>query len=202
MYSIPFARCLGISMIPLVVLSTIASLLLLFPSMQHRYLAEGHITPEARYCTGIWLSGFVVLVAARGFASRYMKEGHCLFRADMMCRLAYTCVAVFATGFCFLFNTSGLTKGPLCLYNGTNGQEWGRPLQRENTEEISYLYVPERWASACIEPHGIVMWNMVLFSMIMTTSGLQAFICTVQILHAIVAVIMGPGFRKNQVVPA
>uniref|UniRef100_A0A8B9JAJ9 Uncharacterized protein n=1 Tax=Astyanax mexicanus TaxID=7994 RepID=A0A8B9JAJ9_ASTMX len=202
MYSIPFARCLGISMIPLVVLSTIASLLLLFPNMQQRYLDEGFRNSEIRYCICTCICGFVVLVAARGFASRYMKEGHCLFRADMMCRLAYTCVAVFATGICFLFNNNGLTNGPLCLYNGTNGEQWGRPLQRENTEEISYLYVPERWASACIEPHGIVMWNMVLFSMIMTSSGLQAFICTVQILHAVVAVIMGPGFRKNQVVPA
>ncbi|XP_072547379.1 transmembrane 4 L6 family member 1 [Salminus brasiliensis] len=202
MYSIRFSRCLGMAMIPMAVLSTMANLLLLFPSLTHRYLAESHITPEAVWCTGIWLSGFVVLVAARGFASRYTKDGCCLFRADMLCRVAYSCVAVCATGFCFLLNMKGLINGPLCLHNTTEGLEWGRPLKHQNIGGVNYLFEPERWASACDEPQGVVMWNIVLFSTIMSTSGLQALICTVQIIHAILATFFGPGFCKNQVVPA
>ncbi|XP_066521712.1 transmembrane 4 L6 family member 19 isoform X2 [Hoplias malabaricus] len=189
-------------MVPMAVVSILANLLLLFPDLKHSYLTEGHVTPEARWCTGIWLSGVVVLVAARGFASRYTKEGCCLFRADMLCRTAYSCVALCAAALCFLFNTAGLANGPLCYYNGTDGLEWGRPLKLQNVNAVNYIHDPQRWNSACLKPHGVVMWNMVLFSTIMAASGLQGVICLVQIIHAILGAIFGPGFCKNKVAPA
>ncbi|KAI4901367.1 hypothetical protein NFI96_014162, partial [Prochilodus magdalenae] len=201
MYSTRCSRLLGLTMVPVAVVSTLANVLLLFPDLHHRYLIERHVTPEAVWCTGIWLSGFVVLVAARGFASRYTKEGCCLFRADMLCRIAYSCVALCAAAFCYLFNYNGLMRGPLCLHNGTEGLEWDRPLKRQDIHEVSYLWEPERWASACLEPRGVVMWNIVLFSTIMAASGLQAMICVVQIVHTMLGVIFGPQICKNKVVP-
>ncbi|XP_062873325.1 transmembrane 4 L6 family member 19 [Trichomycterus rosablanca] len=193
------SKCLGIAMILLAVVSTLANLLLLFPGFQHKYLTEGHITPEALWCTGIWASGFVVIVAARGFVSNSTKKGCCQFRADMLCRIIYSSVAVVAAVFSFLFNSKGLTGGPFCLHNGTEGMKWERPLKRVNLEAKSYLYEPERWASACEEPVGVVVWNIVLFSTIMATSGLQAIFSAVQILNSIRGVIVGPRLCKNKV---
>ncbi|XP_076832001.1 transmembrane 4 L6 family member 19 [Brachyhypopomus gauderio] len=202
MYSIRCSRCLGLSMVPTAIVSILANVLLLFPGLDYRYICDSHVTPEAVWCTGIWISGFVVLVAVRGFATRYIREGRCLFRADMLCRIAYACVAGLAAFCCFLVNCNGLTNGPLCLHNGTEGQQWSRPLSKTEIEEKSYLYEPERWASACLEPLGVVMWNIILFSTIMTASGLQIAISAVQILHTLLGAICGPGSSKTKDVPA
>ncbi|KAL6471275.1 hypothetical protein MHYP_G00199250 [Metynnis hypsauchen] len=134
MYSIRCSRFLALAMVPIAIVSTLANLLLLFPDLDYRYLTEGHVTREAVWCTGIWLTGFVVLVAARGFASSHTKEGCCLFRTDMLCRTAYSCVAACAAGLCFVINEKGLNNGPLCLHNGTEGLEWERPLKRQKLE--------------------------------------------------------------------
>ncbi|XP_053503899.1 transmembrane 4 L6 family member 1 isoform X2 [Ictalurus furcatus] len=200
MCSICGSKYLPVVMILLAVVSMLANLLLLFPGLTYKYLFENHVTPEATWCTGIWASGFVVLVAVRGFASNDTKTGCCQFRADMLCRIVYSCVAVVGAGLCFLFNCTGLTKGPLCLHNGTEGLEWERPLRLMNMDATSYLYEPERWASACEEPRNVVVWNIVLFSTIMAVNGLQAVFCVVQILNAVHGVIFGPS--KNKVVHA
>ncbi|XP_026790553.1 transmembrane 4 L6 family member 1 [Pangasianodon hypophthalmus] len=196
MCSICGLKYLRVVMILLAVVSTLANLLLLFPGLTYKYLLENHVTPEATWCAGIWASGFVVLVAARGFASNDTKKGCCQFRADMLCRIVYSCVAVVVAGFGFQINSMGLTQGPLCLHNGTEGLTWERPLKTMNVDAENYLYKPERWASACEEPRGVVVWNIALFSTIMAVSGLQALFCVVQILSAIRGVIFGPSKKK------
>lgn len=65
--------------------------------------------------------------------------------------------------------------------------------------EKLYLYEPDRWASACEEPRGVVVWNVVLFSVLMAASGLQLIFCAVHILTTILGVICGPSFCKNKV---
>ncbi|XP_058270115.1 transmembrane 4 L6 family member 5 [Hemibagrus wyckioides] len=200
MCSICSSKYLRVVMILLALVSTLANLLLLFPGLTHKYLFENHITPEAIWCTGIWASGFVVFVAIRGFPSNDTKKGCCQFRANMLCRIVYACVALVFAGICFRFNSTGLTKGPLCLHNGTEGLQWDRPLRRINLKEKSYLYEPERWASACAEPRDVVVWNIVLFSTVMAVNVLQALFCIGQILSAIHGMIFGPG--KNKVVHA
>src|SRR4029434_9878761 len=44
--------------------------------------------------------------------------------------------------------------------------------------EQSYLCEPERWASACVEPQRVVLWNASLFTVLIVTSGIQAILCT------------------------
>ncbi|KAK3561209.1 hypothetical protein QTP86_028335 [Hemibagrus guttatus] len=200
MCSVCSSKYLRVVMILLAVVSTLANLLLLFPGLTHKYLFENHITPEAIWCTGIWASGFVVFVAIRCFPSNDTKKGCCQFRANMLCRIVYACVALVFAGICFRFNSTGLTKGPLCLHNGTEGLQWDRPLRRINLNENSYLYEPERWASACEEPRNVVVWNIVLFSTIMAVNGLQAIFCVGQILSAVHGMIFGPGKNKVRLI--
>ncbi|KAJ8410648.1 hypothetical protein AAFF_G00186050 [Aldrovandia affinis] len=195
------SQCVGTALVPLAILSMVANALLLFPNLQTRYLLEGHVTREAKWGTGLWASGFLVILAARGFVSSSSKKGCCGFRAEMLFQVGYSCVALAAAGFCFLVSGTGLAQGPLCLHNGTQGLNWEVPLRRQLTRDRIYLFEPERWAPACVDPQGVVLWNVVLFSLLMATSGIQGLLCAAHILNALLGIICGPGFCKNKVGP-
>ncbi|XP_021321984.2 transmembrane 4 L6 family member 19 [Danio rerio] len=196
------SRCVGLTLIPTAIISMLANLLLLFPDMKYRYLAKGHVTAEALWCSGIWASGFLVLVAARGFTTHYEKTGCCYFAAEVLRKMGYTCLAILAAGLCFWVSGTGLALGPLCLHNGTQGLKWERPLKLIKTGQTLYLYEPERWASACVEPRGVVIWNLLLFSVLMVASGLQLISCVLHLFIAFLEFMCGPHFCKNKVVPA
>ncbi|XP_063060325.1 transmembrane 4 L6 family member 1 [Engraulis encrasicolus] len=195
------SRCLGWTLVPMATICMVANLLLLFPDLKTKYLVESHLTSEARWATGVWASGVVILVAARAFISSGNKTGCCGFRAAMVCQAGYTCVAVAAAGFCFLTCGKGLVQGPLCLYNSTRGPTWGTPFFPDNSKRL-YVYDPERWDSACIEPRNVVLWNVSLFTVLMTISGIQAILCTVNIINSLLGMLCGPGFGINKVTPA
>ncbi|KAJ8280531.1 hypothetical protein GJAV_G00055950 [Gymnothorax javanicus] len=144
------ARCshhVGVSLVPLAILSMVANALLLFPNLQTRYLLEGHVTQEAKWGTGLWASGFLVLLAARGFVSSSYKTGCCLFRAEMLCQVGYSCVAVAAAAVCLLVSGRGLEQGPLCLHNSTQGLSWDTPLRKKERDVRHYLFESGRWSS-------------------------------------------------------
>ncbi|XP_016101196.1 transmembrane 4 L6 family member 19-like [Sinocyclocheilus grahami] len=95
---------------------------------------------------------------------------------------------------------TGLTRGPFCLHNSTDGLKWGRPLKQDKTGEQLYIYAPERWPSACVEPRHVVIWNMALFSVLMAASGLQLIFCILHLLTALLEFMCRPSFCKNKVV--
>ncbi|XP_043114311.1 transmembrane 4 L6 family member 5-like [Puntigrus tetrazona] len=196
------SRSVGMALIPIAIVCMLANALLLFPDMKYQYLTENHVTREATWSTGIWASGLLVLVAARAFTTHYEKKGCCYFTAEVLRKLGYTCLAVLAAGLCFVVSGTGLALGPLCLHNSTEGPKWGRPLKQVRTGEQLYLYAPERWSSACVEPRGVVVWNVTLFSVLMAASGLQLIFCALHLLAAVLEFMCGPGFCKNKVVPA
>uniref|UniRef100_A0A671S5U1 Si:dkey-83h2.3 n=1 Tax=Sinocyclocheilus anshuiensis TaxID=1608454 RepID=A0A671S5U1_9TELE len=100
-------------------------------------------------------------------------------------KLGYACLVILAAGLCFVVSGTGLALGPLCLHN--------------STDEKLYLYAPERWPSACVEPRGVVIWNMVLFSVLMVASGLELVFCVLHLLTALLEFMCGPKFCKNKV---
>ncbi|KAI1893835.1 hypothetical protein AGOR_G00127760 [Albula goreensis] len=160
------SRCIGLSLVPLAIVCMLANALLLFPNLQPGYLLEGNVTQEARWGTGLWASGFLVLVAAQGFVSSSSKTGCCGFRAEMLYQVGYSSVALTAAGICFCISNIGLSQGPLCLHNTTQGQIWGVPLKNKFIRDSFYLWEPEKWPSFCVEPQGVVLWNVVLFSLL------------------------------------
>ncbi|XP_062408943.1 transmembrane 4 L6 family member 5 [Sardina pilchardus] len=200
------SKCVGYTLVPLAIICMLANALLLFPDFQTKYLLDGHITSEARMSSGIWASGVLVLVAARVFVSSASKKGCCGFRAAMMCQVGYTCVALAAAGFCLLTCGKGLLMGPHCLYNGTHGPEWGTPLRPTSISaprsEGLYISQPDRWASTCIEPRRVVLWNVTLFIVVMAASGIQVLLCAVNIINSLLGVVCGPSFGINKVTPA
>lgn len=51
----------------------------------------------------------------------------CVFQ--MLCQALYSCVGLLAASSCSLVSATGLSQGPLCLYNSSSGLTWGVPLQ-------------------------------------------------------------------------
>ncbi|KAM6970122.1 E3 ubiquitin-protein ligase rnf168-like [Aplochiton taeniatus] len=186
-------------LVPLACLSMVAGTLLLFPDFQVRYLSERHLTREVNFGTGLWASGFLVLIGARAFVSGSMKKGRFAFRSEMVYQVGYSCVTLASAAFSCLVSVSGLARGPFCLYNDTTGRRWGSPFRQQDRGDPVYLFNRTSWGLACEEPRQVVLWNVALFSVVIATSGLQVALCVAHALNSLLGIVFGPGYRKNKV---
>uniref|UniRef100_A0A8C4H7Q1 Uncharacterized protein n=1 Tax=Dicentrarchus labrax TaxID=13489 RepID=A0A8C4H7Q1_DICLA len=105
---------------------------------------------------------------------------------QMLRQVLYSCVCFLAAGICCLVSATGLSQGPLCLYNTTSGPTWGVPLHH-----AGYLYNRTLWSGVCLEPRGVVQWNVVLFSVMGGASGLQTLFCGANILNSLLGLVLG-----------
>ncbi|RXN01289.1 hypothetical protein EOD39_7236 [Acipenser ruthenus] len=122
---------------------------------------------------------------------------------QMLCSTLYSAVALTGSTLCFMICCTGLVKGPLCAYkvtfsNRSQGLEWGYPLEQFSTREVNYLYNRTSWFTVCVEPHNVVLWNVVLFCILLVLSGAETLLCVVQILNGIAGCVFGPGVRNNK----
>uniref|UniRef100_A0A673C294 Si:dkey-83h2.3 n=1 Tax=Sphaeramia orbicularis TaxID=375764 RepID=A0A673C294_9TELE len=161
-------RCVGISLVPMAMACMLSNLLLLFPGLSVHFLLEGHVTREATWATGLWGSGLLVSV------------GHtCVTCLCVTCVcMFYSVLCLLAAGFCCLVSATGLVQGPLCLYESGSGPTWGVP-------DAGYLYNSSLWSGVCVEPRGVVQWNLVLFSVQALVSGLQVVLCGSNLLNSV-----------------
>ncbi|KAM9359415.1 transmembrane 4 L6 family member 5 [Symphorus nematophorus] len=194
-------QCVGVSLVPMAIICMLSNVLLLLPDFDIHFLLERHVTREATWATGLWGSGLMALVAARAFIQSSKTQGCCAFRSQMLCQVLHSSVCLLAAGFCCLVSATGLSQGPLCLYNSTSGPTWGVPLQPVPDSHPSYLYNRTLWSGVCVEPRGVVQWNLVLFSVMGSVSGLQTLLCGVNILNSLLGLILGQGCRRNKVSP-
>uniref|UniRef100_A0A3P8P6P1 Uncharacterized protein n=1 Tax=Astatotilapia calliptera TaxID=8154 RepID=A0A3P8P6P1_ASTCA len=155
-------RCVGVSLVPMAIVCILCNILLLVPELKIQFLLDGHVTREATWATGLWGSGFLVSVCA------YMDWFLYLIYIHMLCQLLYSCLCLLSAASCSLVSATGLSQGPLCLYNDSSGPTWGVPLQHSG-----YLFNRTLWSGVCLEPSSVVQWNLVLFSVMGTVSGLQ-----------------------------
>ncbi|KAL7401000.1 hypothetical protein ABVT39_021369 [Epinephelus coioides] len=177
----------------------VSNILLLLPDLKIHFLLEGHVTREATWATGLWGSGVLVLIGARSFVQTSKTRGCCAVRRQMLSQVLYSCVCLLAAGLCCLVSTTGLIQGPLCLYNTTSGPSWGVPLKPVPDRHAGYLYNRTLWSSVCLEPLGVVQWNVVLFSMMGGVSGLQTVLCAANVLNSLLGLILGQGVCHNKV---
>ncbi|XP_029374084.1 transmembrane 4 L6 family member 1 isoform X2 [Echeneis naucrates] len=194
--------CVGVSLFPMAIICMLSNMLLLFPELDIHFLLEGHVTREATWATGLWGSGFLVLMGARAFVQSSRTKGCCAFRSQMLSQVLYSCMSLLASGCCCLVSATGLTQGPLCLYNLSNGTAmWGVPLRPLSERQLGYLYNRTLWSGVCLQPRAVVQWNVVLFSVMGVSSALQTILCTANILNALLGLILGQGFCHNKVSP-
>uniref|UniRef100_A0A8C9S279 Si:dkey-83h2.3 n=1 Tax=Scleropages formosus TaxID=113540 RepID=A0A8C9S279_SCLFO len=197
------ARCsrfVGVSLVPLAVLCILGNILLLLPDLQTRYLLEGHLHEGL-----LWLQdGGELLprevlplcdVLALCVCVCVCNLSVCLSHAQMLWLVGYSCIAMVAAGICFVTSSTGLVNGPLCLHNSTEGPVWDEPPQWQRGR---WLLPQVSWPSVCQEPRGVVLWNVVLFSILMAASAIQVLLCIVHTLNAILGMLCGNSFGRNK----
>nr|XP_043888291.1 transmembrane 4 L6 family member 5-like isoform X1 [Solea senegalensis] len=193
-------QCVGVSLVPMAIVCMLSNILLLLPNLDIKFLLEGHVTREATWATGLWASGIMVLVGARAILLSSRTRGCCAFRTQMLRQVLSSVLCLLAASTCCLVSVTGLVQGPLCLYNATTGQTWDVPLKPSPHSPTPYLYNRTLW-SVCLQPHGVVQWNVVLFSVMGGASMLQTVLCASNILNTLLGLIVGPGLCQNQVTP-
>ncbi|XP_029964164.1 transmembrane 4 L6 family member 5 [Salarias fasciatus] len=194
-------RCVGISLVPMAILSMLSNILLLLPELDVRFLLDGHVTREAAWSTGLWGSGFLVLLGARAFVESSKTRGCWAFRSQMCCQMLYSCVCLLAAATCCLVSATGLSQGPLCLYNSSSGQVWGVPLQPRPDSYSGYLYNRTLWTGVCLSPRAVVQWNVVLFSVMGGSSALQTLLCGINLINSVLGLLIGHSCCHNKVSP-
>ncbi|XP_060929851.1 transmembrane 4 L6 family member 1-like [Limanda limanda] len=194
-------QCVGMSLVPMAIICMLSNILLLFPELKTNFLLEGHVTREATWATGLWASGFLVLLGARASVRSSGARGCCAFRRQMLCQVLSSSGCLVAAGGCCLVSVTGLIQGPLCLYSTPTGPMWGVPLRPLHDCQSSYLYNATLWSGVCLQPRAVVQWNVVLFSVMGGASGLQTLLCAANVLNSVLGLLLGPGLHGNKVSP-
>ncbi|NXF11194.1 T4S1 protein, partial [Smithornis capensis] len=212
------SRIVGPCLLALGVLSMAANILLLFPGGASKYLLEGHISRHALAVPGVWGGGIPVLLAATHITALGWRCTGCsgcgtpqlilgvppgapqAFISTVLSKLAFLGAAA-----CFVLSGVGLTNGPLCFYNASehglgHGAIWHYPFP--DTSSIVhllpspphrakiYLYNWHTW-SICLEPEGIVAWNVVLFSLLLLISVAEMALTFLQIINGCLGCLCG-----------
>ncbi|XP_075616789.1 transmembrane 4 L6 family member 19 isoform X1 [Balearica regulorum gibbericeps] len=110
-------------------------------------------------------------------------------------------LALLGAAACFVLSGVGLTNGPLCFYNasehggGGHGMLWGYPFldtgsQKPDARAENYLHDHRTW-SICLEPVGVVTWNVVLFSLLLLISAAEMVLASIQILNGCLGCLCG-----------
>ncbi|XP_032553770.1 transmembrane 4 L6 family member 19 [Chiroxiphia lanceolata] len=189
------SRIVGPCLLALGTLSMAASILLLFPGGASKYLLEGHISRHALAVPGVWGGGIPVLLAATHITAlgwRCAGCSNCGTRWNAFISTVLSKLAFLGAAACFVLCGVGLTNGPLCFYNASEhslGHRalWGYPFpdaagQVPDARAKTYLYDRHTW-SICLEPEGIVAWNVVLFSVLLLVSVAEMVLSFLQILN-------------------
>lgn len=62
----------------------------------------------------------------------------------------------------------------------------------------SYLFNQTTW-SICKEPENIILWNIVLFSILLVIGVIEAILCFIQVINGLTGFICGTCMRKRKV---
>ncbi|XP_029883978.1 transmembrane 4 L6 family member 19 isoform X2 [Aquila chrysaetos chrysaetos] len=197
------SRIVGPCLLALGMLSVAANILLLFPGGTSKYLVEGHISKQAKVMPGVWGGGITVLLAATHItAVGWQCAGcsDCGTRRNAFISAVLSKLALLGAAACFVLSGVGLTDGPLCFYNASehgrgHGILWDYPFldaggKEPDTRAQNYLYDRHTW-STCLEPEGIVAWNVVLFSLLLLVSATEMVLASLQILNGCLGCLCG-----------
>ncbi|XP_038624781.1 transmembrane 4 L6 family member 5 [Tachyglossus aculeatus] len=181
------ARCVGLFLIPLSLLCIVGNALLLVPNGETGW--TGHLTLQVWLMGGFIGGGLMVLSsgirAVRAGGKGCCGAGCCGNRCRMLSSFCSSVFGVLGSLYCLGVSGSGLQNGPNCLQNSTG--KWGYPFKDSSG---SYLH-NESWWSECLEPPGVVRWNMVLFSLLLASSALELLLCGTQLINAALGVFCG-----------
>ncbi|XP_040271091.1 transmembrane 4 L6 family member 4-like [Bufo bufo] len=192
------AKFIGIALYPLCVISIVSNLILLFPAwdldaIQH---VSEKLTPEVLYLGGIIGGGVLVLIPAIHIQATG-REGCCNNRCGMFLSIIFAAIGVAGSVYGFVVSVLGMVRGPQCLYTVDNTTFWGRPFfaNLSDLNDESYLFNKDVW-SRCQIPVGVVEFNIILFSIVLSSTAISLILCTIQVLNGLFGCLCGT-CRKN-----
>ncbi|XP_020637528.1 transmembrane 4 L6 family member 4 [Pogona vitticeps] len=184
------AKCLGVTLLPLAVLCTIANILLFFPGGE--IIDSDHITDEVWYFGGILGSGVLMVFPALVFLG--LKNNDCCGccgnegcgkRFAMFTSIIFAAIGVVGAGYNFIVSAVALNKGPKCQFLNSTTNTWGYPFHNGN-----YLGESAMW-DTCESPKSIVSWNLTLFSLLLIMGGVQMVLCAIQAINGLFGTLCG-----------
>ncbi|KAM7066397.1 transmembrane 4 L6 family member 1-like isoform 2-T2 [Acridotheres tristis] len=162
------SKCIGITLFPLAVCAIVSNILLYFPNGQVLQLSE--ITDLVWFFHGILGAGILMLLSV------------------------ILSVLGFAGGaYCVVISSLGLIGGPLC---DTGDGEYLYPF-RNDTLEDNYLFNQTTW-SICKQPENVILWNIVLFSILLVIGVIEAILCFIQVINGLTGFICGTCMKRRK----
>uniref|UniRef100_A0A8C8RV31 Uncharacterized protein n=1 Tax=Pelusios castaneus TaxID=367368 RepID=A0A8C8RV31_9SAUR len=189
------SRVVGVGLWPLALICIVCNILLFFPNWDTQYVQDGGsmLTPEVLYLGGLIGGGILILIPAIHIQATG-RQGCCGNRCGMFLSIIFALVGVAGSIYAVSVSALGLVNGPLCqLRDSNNGlTEWLQPFHTTNysLSEQSYLFNTSIW-DTCVNPPGVVQFNVILFSLVLGTALLELLLCAVQTLNGLFGCICG-----------
>uniref|UniRef100_A0A8B9CY98 T4S1 protein n=1 Tax=Anser brachyrhynchus TaxID=132585 RepID=A0A8B9CY98_9AVES len=187
------SRCIGIILFPLALCAIVSNILLYFPNGQVLQLSE--ITDLVWFFHGILGAGILAILPAfmmLGAGGAGCCANRCGVSRCMLLSVFLSLLGLAGGVYCAVFSSMGLIGGPLC---DTGDGEYIYPF-RNNTLEYNYLFNQTTW-SICKEPENIILWNIVLFSILLAIGAIEAVLCFIQVANGLIGFICGTCMRKK-----
>lgn len=179
---------IGLVVIPMALICIAANVLLFFPNAERQW--TDNITFEVKLVGGIAGGGILALFpglsAVRAGGKGCCGTGCCGNRCRMLRSVFCSLLGILGAIYCFVSSFFGLIDGPWCKIEE---DKWDRPFERKRDNE-SYLLDQSKWTK-CLQPPNIVMWNIVLFSIMLGMSILEAVFFAIQIINGCIGFICG-----------
>ncbi|KAI4898273.1 hypothetical protein NFI96_005641 [Prochilodus magdalenae] len=186
-----FAKCLGITLIPLAILCILCNILLFFPGGKTAD-DSNNITDEVFFFGGILGAGVLMIFPALVFLG--LKNNDCCGccgnescgkRFAMFTSIIFAAVGLVGAGYSFIVSAVAINRGPKCLTELNLNNTYVYPFVDGN-----YLSNHSLW-DMCLEPNGIVTWHLTLFSMLLIMGLVQAVLCGFQVINGLIGTICG-----------
>nr|XP_040041295.1 transmembrane 4 L6 family member 4 [Gasterosteus aculeatus aculeatus] len=181
-----FAKCLGISLMPLSIVCVLCNILLFFPGGNS--VDSEHITVEVWYFGGILGSGVLMIFPALVFLG--LKNNDCCGccgnescgrRFAMLSSILFAAVGVAGAGYSVIVSAVAINHGPKCLFQFNDTvQLWDPPFSNGD-----YLSNKSSWETVCLKPTGVVSWHVSLFSVLLVMGLVQMALCAVQVVNGL-----------------
>ncbi|XP_017275902.1 transmembrane 4 L6 family member 4 [Kryptolebias marmoratus] len=185
-----FAKCLGITLLPLSIVCVLCNILLFFPGGE--IVSNGHITKQVWFFGGILGSGVLMIFPALVFLG--LKNNDCCGccgnescgrRFAMLSSILFAAIGVLGAGYSVVVSGVAINQGPLCHFNNSEVDEWVQPFSNGN-----YLSNKTLW-DYCIEPKNVVSWHLSLFSVLLVMGLIQIVLCAIQVVNGLLGALCG-----------
>ncbi|NXN62131.1 T4S1 protein, partial [Rynchops niger] len=193
------SKCIGITLFPLAAGAIVSNILLYFPNGRVLQLSE--ITDLVSFFHGILGAGILVILSAfmmlgaggAGCCANRCGRPWAGAESSMLLSVVLSMMGFAGGVYCVVISSLGLIGGPLC---NTGDGEYLYPF-RNDTLEDSYLFNQTAW-SICKEPENIVLWNIILFSILLAIGVIEAALCFIQVVNGLTGFICGTCMRKRK----